>query len=417
MKNRKIAVVILAAGKSTRMKSGTPKVLHAICQRRVLDYVLDLVKGIKAKKVIAVLGHKHQEVGRLIPKGVKAVIQKRLLGTADAVKTALPLLKNFKGTVLVLYADNPLLKKDTIDKLLKHHIESRSDATLLTAKTDKPYGYGRILRDKYSSICGIIEERDADDFQKNIQEINTGIICFKKGSLAYALKQVRANNAKKEFYLTDAVAALYKKGCIVEALRIADIKEASGINSREDLAVATGIMQQRINQQFMKAGVTIVAPETAFISFDAKIGRDTTIYPFTVIERDVKIGKSCSVGPFIHLRPGTRIEDNVSVGNFLEVVRSKISSNTKARHFGYLGDTRIGRFANIGAGTVTANFDGKSKNSTVIGDNVFIGSDTVLVAPVRVGKGAKTGAGSVLTRNKDVPAKTTVVGVPARPLK
>ena len=413
--DKKTTVIILAAGKSTRMKSDTPKVLHLICGRPMLDYVSDLVTGLKINKVIAVLGHKHKEARKFLKAGMKMIVQKRLLGTADAVKEAMPLLKNFKGTVLVLYADNPLLKKETISKLLKYHIENKLDATLLTAKIDNPSGYGRVLRDRYSSICGIVEEKDADDFQKDIKEINTGIICFNKDSLSSALKYVSPNNRKKEYYLTDIIGILYKKGGLVDSVRITDINEALGINSRSDLARANSIMQSRINEAFMLEGITIVDPKSTFISYGTKIGRDTTIYPFTVIERDVRIGRRCSIGPFVHLREGSRLEDDVTLGNFIETVRSKIGRQTLAKHFCYLGDSRIGRLVNIGAGCVTANFDGRKKNTTVIKDKAFIGSDTVLVAPVKIGKGAVTGAGSAVLKN--VRDKATVAGVPARILK
>jgi bifunctional UDP-N-acetylglucosamine pyrophosphorylase/glucosamine-1-phosphate N-acetyltransferase len=415
--NKNIACIILAAGKGERMKSALPKVLHSVCGRPMLEYVLDLVRDLKFNKVIAVLGHRHQLLRKFIKPTVMVVIQKRLLGTADAVRVALAKLKSFRGTCLVLYADNPLLKKETIRNLLKYHLENNLDATLLTARLNKPSGYGRILRDKYASICGIVEEKDADDYQKDIKEVNTGIICFNKDRLASALKYIRPNNRKKEYYLTDIVGIFYKKGYLIDGLRIPDINEARGINSRQDLAIANRIMQKRINEDLMQKGITIVDPDSTFIGYGTKIGQDTTIYPFTVIERDVKIGKRCFIGPFAHLREGTVIEDNVVAGNFLETVRSKISSKTLAKHFCYLGDSRIGSQVNIGAGTVTANFDGRKKNITVIKNKAFIGSDTVLVAPVKVGKAAKTGAGAVVCKHKNVPDRTVVVGVPARPLK
>jgi len=309
----------------------------------------------------------------------------------------------------------PLLKRETVNTLLKRHIESRADATLLTAYVKKPKGYGRVLRDKYFTICGIAEEKDADEFQKDIKEINTGIICFNKDSLSSAIKDIRPNNRKREYYLTDIISILYKKGRLIEAVKIEDIQEALGINSRLELAQANKIMQKRINEGLMQKGVTIIDPETTFIGYDAEIGQDSRIYPFTVIESGVKIGKRCSVGPFVHLREGTEFSDEVVVGNFMETVRTKIGKKTWAKHFCYLGDASIGRCVNIGAGTVTANFDGKKKNVTVIKDKAFIGSDTVLVAPVKVGRSAVTGAGSAVIR--DVPDKTVVVGVPARVLK
>jgi len=381
----------------------------------MLGYVLDLIKALKIKKAIAVLGHRHAEVRPLLNTKIKVVIQKRPLGTADAVRQALPALKNFKGTLLVLYADNPLLKKDTIARLLKHHIDNKLDATLLTAQLDKPAGFGRVLRDKYSSICGIVEEKDADGYERDIKEVNTGIICFNKDSLTFGLKYVTPNNRKKEYYLTDIIGILYKKGKLVDGVKIADIDEALGINSRLDLARANAVMQRRINEDLMQKGITIVEPDSTFISYGTRIGRDTTIYPFTVIEGDVRIGRRCSIGPFAHLREGTELKDDVVAGNFLEVVRSKIGAKTIAKHFCYLGDSLVGNKVNIGAGTVTANFNGRKKNITVIKDKASIGSDTVLVAPVKIGKQAVTGAGSVVIKN--VGGGKTVVGIPAKVIK
>lgn len=399
------------------MKSSVPKVLHPICGRPMLEYVLDLVKDLRIKKAIAVLGHKHAQVRKFLRPGIKVVVQKRLLGTADAVKTALPLLRNFKGTVLILYADNPLLQKETIKKMLKYHLEVRPAVTILTAWANNPSGYGRVLRDKFSSVRAIIEEKDADDFQKNIKEINTGIMCFEKDKLAKIISRIRPNNRKKEYYLTDAIAIIYNKGGLVERVQLNNIDEALGINSRMDLARANKIKQGWINSWWMKKGVTIVDPDTTFIGYGAKISSDVTIYPFTVIESGVKIGKCCSIGPFAHLRAGTILEDEAVVGNFLEVVRSRISRRSLIKHFGYIGDSRIGREVNIGAGTVTANFDGRTKHATVIKDKAFIGSDTVLVAPVKIGKSARTGAGSVVLKNQNVSDRATVVGVPAREIK
>lgn len=397
------------------MKSDIPKVLHKICGRPMLGYVLDLVKSLRPEQSVVVLGHKHELVRKEIPSGVKIAVQKKLIGTADAVKVALNQLKGFKGTVLVLYGDIPLLKKETVDKLIKYHTENNVDATLLIAELTKPEGYGRILRDKYFSVSSIVEEKDADDFEKDIKEINTGIICFNKLSLESALKKVRANNKKKEFYLTDVIKILYAQGKLVDGIKIADINEAMGINSRVELAKANLIMQSRINEKIMLSGVTLVDPATTFINYGSKIGQETVIYPFTVIESDVKIGKRCFVGPFAHLREGASISDDVTLGNFLEVVRATIGKNTFAKHFCYIADAKVGKSVNIGAGAVTANFDGINKHNIVIKDGAFIGSDTIMVAPLHIGRGAKTGAGSVII--KSVSDKKTAVGVPARILK
>jgi len=410
-----IAVIILAAGKSTRMKSELPKVLHKLCGRPMLGYVLDLVTALKPAQVVAVLGYKQELVREFIPRGIKIAIQKKLIGTADAVKAGLAVLKDFKGTVLILYGDNPLLKKETLKKLLDYHLENNVDATLLTATLKNPFGYGRIMHDKYSSICGIVEEKDADEVQKDIKEINTGIMVFKKDRLDGNLKYIRPNNRKKEYYLTDIIEILAKKSFLVDGVKVADAQEALGINTRAELAKANCLMQKTINNKLMEDGVTIIDPVSTFINFGTKIGKDTVIYPFTVIERDVKIGKRCFLGPFAHLREGVSLGDDVTAGNFIEMVRSRIGNKTFIKHFSYLGDSSVGANVNIGAGTVTANFDGKNKNYTSIKNNVNIGSDTIIVAPVKIGKFAITGAGSVVTKN--IPDKAVVVGVPARILR
>lgn len=413
---KEIAVIILAAGKSTRMKSELPKVLHKLCGRPMLSYVLELVVGLKPKQVVAVLGYKQALVREIIPKGVKIAIQKKLIGTADAVKAGLSALKGFRGgTVLVLYGDSPLLKKETLKKLLDYHFESNADGTLLTAQLDKPFGYGRIMRDKYSSICGIIEEKDADEVQKDIKEINTGIMVFKKDRLDGNLKYIRPNNRKKEYYLTDIIEILAKKNYLVEGLKAEDAQEALGINTPAELAKANSLMQKTINDKWTQNGITIIDAATTFINFGVKIGTDSVIYPFTVIESNVKIGKRCSVGPFAHLRESVELGDDVTAGNFIEMVRSRIGAKTLIKHFSYIGDSTLGSNVNIGAGTVTANFDGLKKNHTVIKNNAHIGSDTIIVAPAKIGKFAVTGAGSVIT--KDVPKEAVVVGVPARIIK
>ncbi len=415
--SKNVAVIILAAGKGERMKSELPKVLHCLCGRPLVSYVLSLVKDLKIKSKVAVVGYKHEKVRAHLGGDIKVAVQEKLLGTADAVRKALALLKGFHGTTLILYGDIPLLKKETIDKLIKRHRDVGASATFLTAKMEKPQGYGRVLRDKYSTMCGIIEEKDADDFQKDIKEINTGIACFDKDKLVEALKSVKLNKKKKEYYLTDVIGILYSKNELVETVDLSDACEGMGINSQKELAKAARVMQQRINDELMDAGVNITDPQTTFIDYGVKIGQGTVIYPFTVIEKNVKIGKNCFIGPFVHLREDTQVKNHVTLGNFLEVARSRLDSGIFIKHFGYIGDARLGRSVNIGAGTVTANFDGKNKNTTVIEDGAFIGSDTVLVAPVRIGKSAVTGAGAVVLKDSKVPAGEVVVGVPARLLK
>ncbi|MBL7151399.1 MAG: NTP transferase domain-containing protein [Candidatus Omnitrophica bacterium] len=411
-----IAIIILAAGKGRRMKSALPKALHPICGRPMLGYVLDLARSLGAEKTVVVTGHKSEEVRKIIPAGkTKIVLQKKLLGSGDAVKKGLEPLKGFKGTVLVLYADVALLKKETLKKLLKYHRENELDATILSAQLNKPAGYGRVLRDEYCAVRAVVEEKDANDAQKEIKEINTGIICFNKEKLDAVLKGVKLNKRKKEYYLTDTIGIFYKKGFLADAIKADDADEVMGVNSRVELSRANALMQQRINRDFMEKGISIIAPRQTFINHGVKIGRDSIIYPFSVIDSNVKIGRRCSVGPFVHLRENTALQDDVVAGNFIEIVRSKLGAGTLAKHLCYIGDSRIGRRVNIGAGSVTANFDGKKKNLTVINNGAFIGSNTVLVAPVKIGRQAVTGAGSAVVKN--VPDNKVVVGVPARVLK
>ncbi|MFA6383807.1 MAG: NTP transferase domain-containing protein [Candidatus Omnitrophota bacterium] len=316
MKKTDIAAIILAAGKGTRMKSDIPKVLHPVCGRPMILYVLDLVKALKTKQHVVVLGYKAADVKKVFDPATRIVIQKRVIGTADAVKQAMPLLRGFNGTVIILYGDTPLLKKETIESLIKRHTESKAAATILTAIMDEPFGYGRILRDEYSSICGIQEEKDCDGYQKEIQEINTGIICFDKRQLEASLKKVRPNNKKKEYYLTDCIKILRDQGALIEGVVVKDPHEALGVNSRVELAQANAAVRKTINESFMKAGVTIVDPDTTLISHGTSIGADTTIYPFTVIDNFVTIGTQCKVGPFAHIRKGAKIRKNTVVVGF-----------------------------------------------------------------------------------------------------
>lgn len=418
--NKNLAVVILAAGKGERMKTDLPKVLHPIAGRPMLGYVLDLVKSLKPKHEIYVLGDQFKQVREYINKQrgkARIVIQKRLLGTADAVKQAESMLRGFKGTVLVLYADNPLLKTQTLKNLIKQHKQTNAKATLLVATVDKPKGLGRVIRDSSNNIVRIVEELGANEHQKEIKEINTGVSCYNKEKLFWALKRVKLNTRKKEYYLTDVIQICYRHKAIIESLKLEDPQEAIGINRQAHLSQAEKVMQQRLLKVLMDKGVRVVDPNSTWVCWDTQIKAGTTVFPFTVIETNVKIGRNCRVGPFCHLREGVVIQNNSAVGNFAELVRSSIDKGSRAKHFCYLGDARIGKGVNIGAGTVTANFNGKKKSVTIIKDKSFIGSDTVLVAPVKVGRNARTGAGSVVTKNKDVAPKTTVVGVPAKPIK
>jgi len=316
MKNNNVAAIILAAGKGTRMKSDLPKVLHTVCGRSMILYMLDLVKALKVTKHVIVLGYKAADVKKVLDPSAKIVIQKRLIGTADAVKQAIPALRGFKGTVIILYADTPLLKKETIECLIKRHTESKAAATILTAIMENPSGYGRILRDEYSSIYAIQEEKDCDGYQKEIKEINTGIICFDKQQLDSSLKKVRPNNKKKEYYLTDCIGILRSQGALIEGVVVKNAQEALGVNSRVELAQAQDCVRKTVNESFMKAGVTIVDPDTTIISHGTSIGADTTIYPFTVIDNFVTIGTQCKIGPFAHIKEGACIRKNTVVDGF-----------------------------------------------------------------------------------------------------
>jgi bifunctional UDP-N-acetylglucosamine pyrophosphorylase/glucosamine-1-phosphate N-acetyltransferase len=308
--NMKIAAILLAAGKGTRMKSDLPKVAHPVCGRPMVEFVIDIVSDLRIKSCVVVLGHKADDVRKVLSRPVATVLQKQQRGTADAVKQAMPKIPAATDTVIILYGDTPLLQTETIRALLDHHARTRAAATILTADMNDPAGYGRIQRDSSGCIEGIVEDKDADEFQKDIKEINTGIIAFEKKALDYALKRIKPNNAKKEYYLTDAIGILRGEGLVIEGKKISDANEAMGVNSRVELAQANKCMQRRINDRLMKEGVGIIDPETVFIGFDVSIGTDTVIYPFTVIEKDVIIGSYCSIGPFAVLSAGTAIADH-----------------------------------------------------------------------------------------------------------
>ncbi len=410
------ACIILAAGRGTRMKSPLPKVLHKIGGRTMISHMLEFIKPFSFKPLIIVTGYKGREVAKFCG-DAKMVNQKQLLGSADAVMSARNALSKFKGDVVILYGDIPLVKQDTIYDLVAAHKKNSAFCTFLTAKMKDPTGYGRVLRDDNGNIVRIVEEKEASLYDKAIEEINVGAYCFKGQQLFDALKDVENDNKKGEYYLTDIISILRKKNLKVESVGTSGEDEAYGINSKEELARAERILNLRALERFMNDGVTIMDPQNTYIDMNCKIGQDTTIKPFTIIEEDVIIGSGCVIGPFAHLRKGTALSDNVEIGNFVELTRCNIGSRTRIKHHTYVGDAIIGKNVNIGAGTITANYDGKAKNRTVIKDGAFIGSGTIFVAPVAVGKNAVTGAGSVLTKNTSVPDKGVFVGVPARPIK
>lgn len=415
-----ITGIILAAGEGRRMHSELPKVLHKVCGKPMLKYILNLFEQLEVKRSIVVVGHGAQKVKvalRGADRNIKTIRQPRLLGSADAVWQARKALAKFKGNVLVVYGDTPLVSYSSLKKLLQRHKDNSAACTILTASLKNPTGFGRIVRSEDNRILKIVEERDADTYEKAIGEINVGAYCFRTRELFSALERIKPNNAKKEYYLTDAIEVLTKKRAKVESVTTQDDQEAFGVNSRQDLVHANTVINRRNIENLVSAGVTIIDPNTTYIHGDVQIGQDTMVYPHTVIEGKVRIGKSCRIGPFAHLRSQTILADRVEIGNFVELVRSRVNSGSKIKHHSYIGDTTVGEGVNVGAGTIIANYDGKMKNPTIIGDRAFIGVGTILIAPVKIGKGAITGAGSVVPKNNNVPAGVTVIGIPAKVLK
>lgn len=413
---RGIVGIILAAGLGTRMKSDIPKALQNLHNRPLLSFLIDMLDEAGVEKKIIVLSKDVDRIKKLFP-GVNYVTQKRPLGSGDAVKQAEIKLSRFKGDVLVLYVDTPLIKAGTIKRLIKEHREKKNACTLLTARIGKPEGYGRIIRDVNGDIIKIAEGKKLSIYEGVTNEINVGCYCFDKESLFSYIGHIRLNHTKKEYFLTDLIEIFKKHNKKIGSVNSSHPDEILGVNSKVELSMAEEIIQKNILQRLMSEGVTIVDARNTFIDKDTRIGRDCIIYPYTIIERKVTIGRSCRIGPFARLREGTIIKENVEIGNFVELVRTTVSSGAKIKHMAYLGDTYIGENVNIGAGVITANFDGKKKNKTVIGDNAFIGVGAILIAPVRIGKNAVVGAGCVVTKNKDVPAGKTVIGVPARILR
>lgn len=403
-----IKSVILAAGKGTRMKSETPKVLHKIFDKTLLGYVLDSVKSF-SNEAFVIVGHKAEVVTEFVNKNysfAKTVLQTPQLGTGHAVSMVCPQLENFDGLVLILCGDTPLVREKTLKKFVDEHIASGADLSVMSTIFENPANYGRIIRRANGALEKIVEEKDATDVEKAVKEINAGIYCMNWAKIKPAFSQLTSSNAQGEYYLTDIIEWANLQGLSVQASVLEDSDEIYGINSRENLAIATRLMNQRKLHELMANGVTIVDPASTWISQDTEIGADTIVFPGTYIEgSNNKIGKNCKIGPFAHLRGDVEIADNVKIGNFVEVKKSKIGEHTNACHLTYIGDSELGANINIGAGTITANYNPltKVKSKTVLRDNVKIGSNTVLVAPVTVEEGANVGAGSVITKN--VPAR------------
>lgn len=413
-----IKAVILAAGKGTRMKSETtPKVLHQIMGKTLLGYVLDNVKNFVSEEYV-IVGHHAQEVENFVKsnyENAKTVLQSPQLGTGHAVSMVCPDLQNYDGLVLILCGDTPLVQEETLKKFVEYHKSQNSDITVMSTLFDNPTGYGRIIREQDNSLQCIVEEKDANPEQKAVKEVNAGIYCLNWGKIKDAFGQLKSNNAQGEYYLTDIISWGKTKALKVNAYILENSDEIYGINSRLNLAQAAKMMNHRNLERYMINGVTIVDPDSTWISEDTEIGQDTIVYPFTYIEGKNTIGKSCKIGPCAHFRGNVEVCDNVKVGNFVEVKKAKISSNTNVGHLSYIGDSELGEYVNIGAGTITANYNPltKEKTKTILKDNVKIGSNTVLVAPITVEEGANIGAGTVVT--KDIPA--WALGITRSPLK
>ena len=413
-----IKAVILAAGKGTRMNSETtPKVLHQIMGKTLLGYVLDNVKNFVSEEYV-IVGHHAQEVENFVKsnyENAKTVLQSPQLGTGHAVSMVCPDLQNYDGLVLTLCGDTPLVQEETLKKFVEYHKSQNSDITVMSTLFDNPTGYGRIIREQDNSLQCIVEEKDANPEQKAVKEVNAGIYCLNWGKIKDAFGQLKSNNAQGEYYLTDIISWGKTKALKVNAYILENSDEIYGINSRLNLAQAAKMMNHRNLERYMINGVTIVDPDSTWISEDTEIGQDSIVYPFTYIEGKNTIGKSCKIGPCAHFRGNVEVCDNVKVGNFVEVKKAKISSNTNVGHLSYIGDSELGEYVNIGAGTITANYNPltKEKTKTILKDNVKIGSNTVLVAPVTVDEGANIGAGTVVT--KDIPA--WALGITRSPLK
>ncbi len=452
---KNLDVLILAAGLGTRMRSNLAKVLHKLDGRPMINHVCLAAAALAPRKIHVVIGHQGEDVRRAVfeeldEKHAAFVWQKEQLGTGHAVNSAREFLENEDSTLLVLSGDVPMIRHETLAAIVQQHHNHRGKGaacTILTVKVEDPNGYGRIVRDDDGFFSRIVEQKDATEDERRINEINSGIYCFNTPKLFAALRSVQNNNVQGEYYLTDVPALLGEAGEAVSLYQHTDAREVSGINNRAELADLERIICRRtISRMMLDYGVTFIDPKNTYVSGQANIGRDTIIHPNVQIEgattigdgctirmgaritnsrigrgveildncviTDSEIADRCTVGPMAHLRGKTKMEESAKVGNFVELKKTVLGRNSKASHLTYLGDATIGEKTNIGAGTITCNYDGTNKHATIIEDNVKIGSDTMLIAPVRIGSGSVTGAGSVVTR--DVPPDSLVVGAPAR---
>lgn len=432
-----IATIILAAGKGTRMKSDLVKVLHPLLGVPMLSYTIDLsLNGIKASKTIVVVGYQADQIKeRVNDPQLQFALQKRQLGTGHAVLQAIPFLQGFTGTVLILCGDVPLIKVETLHTFFNAFREKGAALSILTAVVEHPFGYGRIIRDSEGWLEKIVEEKDATEEERLIREINTGMYCMRAPLLIDELKEIGKENIQGEYYLTDLVQIARKKGFRCSAHWVEDPMEVMGINTRADLAMANDFLRQEKVKTLMLSGVTVIDPKTTYVDRTVEVGRDTILFPNCILQAKTRIGERCliesnskisdsiiddevtirpnsviteskiekgaSIGPFAHLRPQSEVKTQAKIGNFVEVKKSVIGKGSKANHLAYIGDSLVGEGVNIGAGTITCNYDGFEKHQTIIGDGVFVGSNVELVAPVKVGSRSSIGAGTTVT--KDVP--------------
>lgn len=434
-----LKTLILAAGKGTRMKSDLPKVIHKVNGIPMIVKIISVLEKLKSEENILILGHKKDEVLKVVGENCDYVLQTEQLGTGHAVLQAKEKLENYDGDVMVLCGDTPLLREETLKKLYEYHKTNEATTTILTSIYENPFGYGRIIKEN-GLVKAIIEEKEANEEVKKIKEVNAGVYCFNSRELFKALSKINNNNEKGEYYLTDVIGIQVGENKKVQSFILEDNMEILGVNSKIELAQASGVLRERKNKALMEEGVILVDPLTTYVEESVTIGKDTILYPGVLLQGNTIIGEKCEIigntriidstlgnnirvessvieesilddgvtmGPFAHLRPKAHLKENVHIGNFVEVKKSTLEKGVKAGHLTYLGDAHVGENTNIGAGTITCNYDGINKFKTVIGKEAFIGSDSMLVAPVNIGDKALVGAGSVIT--KDVPNNSLAV--------
>ena len=402
-----IVAVIMAAGKGTRMKTNKSKVVHKIYGKELVKRVVETAQKLNVDDIITVVGYKKEQVQAVLGDSVKYAVQEEMLGTGHAVLQAEKYLKDKTGKVIILSGDVPILRAETLRKLIEKSIHDKEYATVLTAKYENPTGYGRILRDIGGSVKAIVEEKDATPSQRAIKEINAGVYCFDIQELLKVLKELKPDNAQGEYYLPDAIRIMNDKGLKTGAIIIEDNTEILGVNDRAQLELLTRVLKNRINKEHMANGVTIEDSDNTYIYDDVVIGRDTVIHPNTTIKSGVEIGENCEIGPNAYIREGCKLANNVKIGSFVEIKKAIIGEGTKVPHLSYIGDCEIGEKTNIGCGTITCNYDGFNKSKTIIGNRSFVGSNVNLVAPVEIGDNTFIAAGSTIT--EDVPSDSLAI--------